>query len=328
MTTTERASTSAAAPESLVLLKHKLFHLDNHLPLVFSLVAEGVLRRPLFVVPDRATYDTIVENVVLYDGIAAAGGRLVHLMPRINRLLRYLHTVWTVRHLLYRRVVTIQTSPNHGRLLRILVSLNRWLWNGTSVLSQVNNMPHRLHQRVERFALATTAIDRRHRQETAAGGTNPRAPSKRVTRPRFDALLVSEPTQPGRSLRGGEVAPDIPEIEVGNTRGLRAWQDFLAANAGRYLTKDIHRPYFLFVLSTLDLPNTSRGNDYDDTAVEKCLKVLRPYNESILTVFKPHAVTDMEHFDSLLRRVGYRNYVVSYAHPMILANNARFIGCA
>ncbi len=67
VTTTERAGASAAAPESLVLLKHKLFHLDNHLPLVFALVEEGVLRRPLFVAPDRATYDTIVENIVLYD---------------------------------------------------------------------------------------------------------------------------------------------------------------------------------------------------------------------------------------------------------------------
>ena len=69
---TARAGVASAAPESLVLLKHKLFHLDNHLPLVFSLVEEGILRRPLFVAPDRATYDTIVDNVVLHDGIAAA----------------------------------------------------------------------------------------------------------------------------------------------------------------------------------------------------------------------------------------------------------------
>ena len=81
---TERAGASAATPESLVLLKHKLFQLDNHLPLVFALVEEGVVRRPLFVAPDRATYDTIVDNVVLYDGIAAAGGRLAHLMPVVR----------------------------------------------------------------------------------------------------------------------------------------------------------------------------------------------------------------------------------------------------
>ena len=131
-----RAGAATAAPESLVLLKHKLFHLDNHLPLVFSLVEEGILRRPLFVAPDRATYDTIVDNVVLYDGIAAAGGRLIHLMPGVSRLLRNLHTLWMVRRLLYRPRLLCVLPHAHAHPASLLCQCHDGLGQKSSILTR------------------------------------------------------------------------------------------------------------------------------------------------------------------------------------------------
>jgi hypothetical protein len=54
------------------------------------------------------------------------------------------------------------------------------------------------------------------------------------------------------------------------------------------------------------------------------LRILRNYNDRILTVFKPHHKTDVKVLRGILNEVNYRNYIISYLHPKVLIQKANF----
>ena len=54
------------------------------------------------------------------------------------------------------------------------------------------------------------------------------------------------------------------------------------------------------------------------------MHILRTYNDTILTVFKPHHKTDVGVLQDILNEVGYKNYVISYLHPKVLMQKSYF----
>ena len=113
-------------------------------------------------------------------------------------------------------------------------------------------------------------------------------------------------------------------VEIGNPRKLATWQEHLQSISGKYLSEDFPDPYFFFALSTLGLPNPEQDNQLDEEAMVRGLKTLAKFNDAIHTVFKPHAVTDIERFSELLKECGYKNYTIANIHPSILARKAVF----
>ena len=68
-------------------------------------------------------------------------------------------------------------------------------------------------------------------------------------------------------------------------------------------------------------------NPHHIESFKKSLKVLKDYNSRLLTVFRPHPTTDMKILDEILHCINYRNYVISYLHPLLLMKRANFVIC-
>ena len=322
----------------VLLLKSKLIYLDNVLPLTFSLVSEGFFESPILVLSSPSQQRQVEMNRDLIAAIEEISAKLICLNKYNSALLNKIYNVYTLRFLARRPCIVLecalgiapkaksQSANRWGRLIRFLGSLNRKVFGGIWLLAAIDVRPPRITERLDAFAAATAEVDRQNRKSTAASTTvkaDPPADAASDFLKNYDGLLQSYPKQMGVASGSGTSPISRPTVYVGNTRRLEPWQRYLDRQ-GRVSAKRLPEPYFFFALSTLLTPNPDHGNRYDDALVRSCLQLLKVHNNEIATVFKPHAVTDMQHFQWLLDELGYKNYIISYSHPMILMKNAKF----
>lgn len=109
-------------------------------------------------------------------------------------------------------------------------------------------------------------------------------------------------------------------IKIGYHRKLKQWNLYMNEEANRY-----NFDYFVYYLSTLVKRYPHLDEPEQSELLEETLYMLKKYNNTIKTVFKPHFITDMDLFRKLLQKIHYENYIIDYSHPMILAYNAKFI---
>jgi hypothetical protein len=293
--------------DSIVIFR-TIVTLDDILPLIFELRATGIVSRPIFVAWNRQTFEFIKKNVVLYDGIHELGGRLTCLGKYRNRYLNQLYNLFILRKYLYRRILTIETWEVGNLWLTLLSRLNRKIWKGRIIKSLIFNRPFRMAKNVQdnyRVLKGLSEVRRRTVKDC-------------------DVVLLSHTKEQHEEIYNERLVLDCPLIQVGYTRGLTEWQTFLNRNIDRYLSDKISPQYFFFVLTYMGTWQPGEDCLPADELLRECLLVMKEFNDEILTVFKPHQNTEMDKFQEILDAVGYRNYVISYEHPLVLMKRAKF----
>ena len=303
--------------KTVVILKGKLYHVDNVLPLLFELSTRHVLEDVIFVVPTRRDAGLLRENRTLYAAIQRLGrldwleGLEVTSRDRGYRglyrfrPLRLIRNLWVLRHYFLGAVLSLEIDD--GRLLRLLATLNRRLYGGQRVFLLLDNMPLDLNERM-RSDIAK-AYGRTFR-----------------TRIRFCDLIVSSYTREQFAHMTELSAPlGVRWINVGYTRGMAAWLHYLDEAALAEAGAGGDEPYIFFPLTTLYRrePNGREYKYYE--ACEAVLTVLKRFDSRIRTVFRFHPTTDRAHMNDILRRTGLATYTISTAHPTQLIRSAKLM---
>ena len=111
----------------IILLKGKLMHIDNILPLIFVLKKSGIISKSLFVTRDKQTFNTIKNNVALYKAITTISGNLVCMNVHKNRIIRILYNIFVLRRYLYKKVLSIEVTD---ALASKMAAFNKKIWKG------------------------------------------------------------------------------------------------------------------------------------------------------------------------------------------------------
>lgn len=119
-------------------------------------------------------------------------------------------------------------------------------------------------------------------------------------------------------------APSNKIIHVGYVRRLPTWQKYMET-AWLNDAQLPASPYFVYILATLGKASNLMDEPEMRELLAESLKIFKQYNQRILTVFRPHSVTDVKALEQLLKEIGYANYVIHYGHPMILTARAKFV---
>ena len=294
----------------IILLKAKLYSMDNIIPLIYELKSAEIVTNPLFVAPDKKTYEIIKKNTVLFEGVCFIGGKLIYINRWKNRYLRLVHNLFVLRIYLFRRILTVAIGAE-SKLISLLKSFNKKIWRGKTVLTLISNFP--LKQAKNHRMMYRIILGAYEKREKDIRGN--------------DLILSSYTKEQYEEIHNVKMITDCPIIRVGYTRGLKEWQKYLEKNASKYIHKYITTPYIFYPLSQLG--NGIRGEDCPP-AIEiltEAIHVLKNYKNKFLTVFKPHPTTDVDKLKALLNSTDFKNYVISYIHPVILIKNARFIFC-
>jgi len=285
-------------------------YLDDILPLMFELKKANLISSIVFITTKKKWYDYMIQNVVLYDGIKTLGGRLTCLDKHKNSYLNILYQIFVLRKLFYSKVLTIETKSGiaKSRLLSIVLGYNRKRWKGQRILSLIRNLPFKSSVNVSNYYWSILG----------------KPDIKEVTVKGYDAVLLTHTREQYEEIRNIKFITDARFIQIGYTRELNEWKQFIGKNFNNYFKGEIEMPYFFF---PLDVVGTWIGGEKcvsADVKLAECLAALKEYNSDILTVFKPHHKTDIKKLQEILDSIGYENYVISYLHPLILMKNAKF----
>jgi len=296
--------------DSIILLKPKIIHIDNILPLIFELKKAEIISKPLFVVPTPEAYEVIKDNIVLYEGILAIDGELVFINKYKNRVLRLIYNLFVLRKYFYKTILTFEVTPYFGRLTFWLIKINRKIWQGKRVFCGLSAMSFKSNTNFDKhwFRFSSSSKLKNHLKREIKD---------------FDAALLTYTKKQYEELYNAKFALDCPVFQVGFTRGLDGWLRFLDKNANKYMPKKNQKPYIFFILSSIGKPFqddhifTNRKHFID------CIEVMKEFNQDILTVFKPHAISEMNEIQDILNSIRYKNYIFSNTHPYYLVKNAK-----
>jgi hypothetical protein len=302
--------------KTIVVLKGKLYHIDNILPLVMELCALHIVEKPLFVLPSYRDFLLLRENEALYLG-AKSLGTITWLAGRNDggtgiswrqlfrmRLARVVRNIWTFRHFMVRPVLSLEIED--GLVLRALSKLNRQLYGGKRIMLLINNLP---------LKIATGT-------QTNVFRAYGRRPSTRIQS--CDAIISSfEREDFGRTMELD--VPSVPWIAVGYSRGLRSWSAYLDHRSSQGCCGDSSLPIIFFPLAVLHRKEPG-GREYRFyQALETILAVLKSLETEAHTIFRYHPTTDRAHFAKILSRSGLVNCSISFEHPGVLMRKARLM---
>jgi hypothetical protein len=288
------------------------YYLDDILPLIFELKKANLISSIVFITTKKKWFYYIKQNVVLHDGIKAAGGELTCLNKFKNRYLNLLNNIFVLRKLFYGKVLIIETKigiQEGSRLISKVLSFNQKCWNGKRVLSKTRNWPTEMNFSFLEYCRSVVG-----RQESIDETTKG-----------YDAILYTRFPEGYEQGLNAKLITNAKIIQVGYTRVMKEWTNFVDKNMEKYISGEITTPCFFFPLAVtggawITGERCATGRE----RLLKCLKVFKNYNSKILTVFKPHHKTDVSEFNEILESVNYTNYVISYLYPAMLIKIAKF----
>lgn len=299
-----------------VFLNNKLITCDTAVPFVMDVVRAKPDMKVEFYVTDVPTFDAIQDNVVLWDAVHEVGtlvqlgrttaqrkqglrGLLSHRMGFLARFLRLL-----ILGLLGQATFIHFRALNHWplRLLYVVNPMKTYVSEGM----------------VSGYSEAERRVDNSDRQRVdymensaAKGGVIAYSDD-------WDALSYD-------SLQG------VPPYVMGKFWYGRAWPDYIATNADRYISNELLEAGYakdskiiVYILGFLGaVESVPDGNTFKSLLL-KSLKILHEENHDVPVFLKPHFNTNVKELQEILDEFPNNNFVISYLHPAVLSKRARF----
>ncbi|MCX6984143.1 MAG: hypothetical protein NT118_05230 [Lentisphaerae bacterium] len=282
---------------------------DGIMPVLLNLKDLYPDYRILFVSPSTQNCDLIRKNVHLWQCLLLLDAKI--LAPRRDN--RFIIAVWVIKLLLmlsFSRNIIIKfgdTLFKHKSLLKVLKKIS----NTTEIQSLILPTLEDYHYAIKQH----WAISK---ERKAAGNVS--EPKNSIE---YDYYLTSIPPDMVRTYYEADM-PDGKIINAGYVRRMPQWINFVRESAREYIPKE-RKPYFLFILSTAGKRLDELEEPPLSELLAESLTVLKKFNSRIHTIFRPHAITDVEKFKLMLEKIDYENYSVDYGHPMILSSGAEFV---
>ena len=293
----------------IILTKEKLISTDGIMPVLLNLKETYPECRILFIFPSIQNCNLIRKNVHLWQCLLRLDAKI--LAPRRDN--RFIIAIWVIKLLLmlsFSRNIIIKFGDTlfmHKPLLKVLRKLSHTI----EIQSRIIPALEEYHSAIKQ----TWALSNERKAVGRVSETNHPV--------EYDYYLTSVPSDMVRTYYEANI-PEGRIINTGYVRRMPQWMKFVRESARGYVPKE-RKPFFLFILSTAGKRLDELEEPPLSELLAESLTVLKKFNGRIHTIFRPHAITDVEEFKLRLEEIGYSNYSVDYGHPMILSSGAEFV---
>jgi hypothetical protein len=292
----------------IVLLKDKLMSIDGIIPVLMELRNLDPRVSISLVIPSKKGLDIVKKNVHICECLDGIGAELIcserdGKLSRMAWLMRIFMKVCLSKTLILKFG---DTFPRHSFFVRIL----RFFSKLREVRCFVLICSEKVNDNIEiQYSLAA-----KRRGESRKG-------RKYLTS--SDRILSTLSSAKIFEYYAETVSPE-KLLCVGYLRKLPCWTGYMQRTTISYPPAN-RMKFFLFVLTGMDKPLDEFKEPPISEVLEETLGILRRFNTRIHTVFRPHATTDMEKFDAIIKLTGYANFSIDHGHPMILSSKAVFV---
>jgi hypothetical protein len=299
---------------AIVLLKNKLITIDAVLPILMELDKRYSSKMDITLVfPNEATFRETNKNVHIKNVVTNLRANYICLRGR-GRIAYIIAIVKLILIMLFRKTILIKFSNNsffykQKPILAYIKKISAYI----DIYAHLGVPSKEFRQDASDVLRSNKGINSFAQDEDGVfGDLNS-----------FDYIMTSMPREQMQALYDIFI-PDEKIIYTGYFRSYPSWLDYVEQERKTYPAIN-GGEYFLFILTTLG----RRLADIDEPPMiellEESLAVLKKFNNKIHTIFKPHPVTDLNKFNDVLSRIGYKNYSIDYGHPMILSTKAKFV---
>jgi len=286
--------------------KSKLVGIDSVLPLLMEIKERFPESNIVILFPDEKTHVRVRKNYHIWKALEKIRFQSF-VIRRKTKIAKYFELLRIVALMAFKKNILLKQNemlPRHAKF----VSIIKLLSNTVEIKAFIGGWTIEFHELLERIK----ALDRRNR----LGDSLP-AMQMRKRNGSYDYFISSLTRPLLKTIYGIEVEKEKFQ-KIGYLKNLPAWSSFVKQEVAHMQRGG--QPYFVYFLSGF----------YDSTKylyqpLEESLCVLKRYNQQIRTVFKPAFISIMDDFSELIRKVDYKNYEISYAHPSIVSYHSLFV---
>lgn len=321
------------------VLKGKFLTIDNTLPLLLELQSMNLARSLNLVFfdridktdPDRIyNLKSIVEkqqfikftlknkniNLIFLPKIPiSADPDLRSANTNISNIKNILLTIfvnfrvlWILREILYTKSLVI--GKRFPLMLRIIMKISKKLNKSLYADCHFPNTNSKTFYNVSKIA-------------EVQYGRDP-GPLSTINIPKCDIYLSSWPRNKYKEkYLKGDI--NVPFLNIGYVRGLKAWQNHIEKNINAGIEKTIKDNFFFWPL-TVDYRKEPNGITLDlfEPSIH-VLKTLKEIDYPLQVVFRNHTSTAPDFVDKITKASEFTNFVLSTAHPQQLIRKSKFL---
>ncbi len=284
--------------------KYKLIGIDGILPILMELEKRFTNINIIIIFPDEFQYFEIKKNYHIWKGLEKINAKFF-VTKKGNKIITAMSLFKIALKMIFRKNIIIKNSdilPKHSQFIRFIKKLS----STKEIYAVISN------QTIESYHL--------FRLGHGLSSLNNNKPLK-INKIDFD-YCISSPIKSILNSIYGLVVEKKRFFKIGYARRLPEWTAFMQRESEKL---DMYSDnYFVFYLTGISGNRLGLDEpEYSELLIE-ALTVLKKFNKDIQTVFKPHIITAMDEFVEILDKIDYKNYIIDYAHPMIMAQKAKF----
>lgn len=285
--------------------KYKLIGIDNMVPIFLELASRFGNLNFFIIYPDRFHYTEIKKNYLIWKALNIIEAKSI-IVNRSNKVFTVISLARIAFYMIFRKNIILKNSdilPRHSWFIKMIKRVSKTY----EVFAYILNLTN------EAYRLFEIGYNLQTREKKR---------NKKLNTFQYDLYISSIDRDTLKSVFDTDVESE-KFLKMGYNRRLSCWTAFVERES-HYLER-FGEKYFVFYLTGISGNRLGLEEpDYSILLIES-LKILNRYSDEIKTVFKPHIVTDMDRFKKILSDVGYKNYIIDYGHPMVLAYKAKFV---
>jgi len=297
----------APRPNIVVLSKNKLISIDSILPLLMEMKNSFPKSRFIIVLPNQMNKSLLMSNVNIWECLQSLDP-VISVRPA-GRLRLLLWSIGIFTSLAFRRNLIMKfadTFFRHRSFIKIL-----------RIFSRVTEVKVHILPGCKVFNVSCYKQYQLH--------------AEKCGRKNAEFNLFPEKSDYILSSLGADLLDECCKIKVeseklikvGYLRSLLSWRTYVAEATRRHKIVG-KRKHIIYILTTMGKTLNSFQEPEIGELLKETLFVLKNYNENFHTIFRPHAITDIEKLKQILQETEYSNFSIDYGHPMILSSNAVF----
>ena len=303
----------------LILIKGKLIHTDNILPILAALRKAKFNKNITLIYPSKHDLSTIKSNKELYITLQRlAVIKSFYVSDDLkNKIPYFLAGVISIIHrniimlpLLFKKIIVlrIENIPK----INWIIYLNKKIHGGKEVALFLHPYTYEYYQIFLKRVLQIH-------------GTNVK-PYIKIFNKKNDLVISSYSKSELANINEVIIKKSTNVFHIGSILNWPSWKKLIEYESKNAISKLPKKFIFypLSILQRVDLVDNNNKFSVVDSFM-KIIKTIRECDKDIYIIFRPHPTSDMQQLYNLLDSAKLKNYKISYINPSILIDKCMFV---
>jgi len=303
----------------IILMKAKLTHSDNILPIIAGLKKYNNKGKIELIYPSKTSIAIIKKNVSLYETInQIASIKYFYSTQEIQKIF-FSKTISGLLSIIYRNYIMLKLLFKKIHVFRIedipkinwLINFNRKVYSSKKISLFLYSFDFNHYvASLKRSKIQTNKTKNIHITKQLKTDS--------------DILISSFNDQELIKIYQNIGQYNYIKYNIGNSfYRWPSWKEIIIKNSYKEILQ-LPKEYIFFPLAIIIRKEHNRTKNFSDDII-KIVEAIRSKNKSIYIIFRPHPTTQMDILEKIFKKIKLENFLISYSNPVVLIKYCKFV---